>query len=165
MTGGANIPTKRHFGGCCRELGSEPREDGRDEPGHENVFFKLAQGNATSYQWQQPVNAVACEGYLGKPFAKIPSEMELKKQKQECGAIVIGFLKNLAKQIKSGTPVTIAVPAWLRENRKYERLEILDEIINHLVNSDYPYLDKIFKETVSGLTAIDHTYTTNHKLM
>jgi hypothetical protein len=54
--------------------------------------------------------------------------MELKEQKQECGAIVLGFLKNLAGQIKPDTPVTIAIPAWLRENGEYERLDLLDEI-------------------------------------
>ena len=54
--------------------------------------------------------------------------MELKEQKQECGAIVIGFLKNLVSQIESGTPVMIAVPAWLRDNGTYSRLEIIDLI-------------------------------------
>ena len=41
---------------------------------------------------------------------------------------MLGFLKNLAGQIKSGVPVVIAVPAWLRENGQYSRLNILDEI-------------------------------------
>ena len=54
--------------------------------------------------------------------------MELKEQKQECGSIVLGFLKNLAGQIKKDTPVTIAIPAWLRENNQYERLDLLDQI-------------------------------------
>ncbi|MDO5451765.1 MAG: DNA methyltransferase [Candidatus Saccharibacteria bacterium] len=92
--------------------------------------FKISQGDAASFQWEQPIDAVACEGYLGKPFSKTPTEMELKEQQQECGAIVVGFLKNLAKQIKSGTPVVIAVPAWLREDGTYERLENLDLIQN-----------------------------------
>ena len=90
--------------------------------------FQISVGDATSFTWQQPIDAVACEGYLGKPFSKIPTDMELKEQKQECGAIVLGFLKNLAKQIKKDTPVTIAAPAWLRENGEYERLDILDDI-------------------------------------
>ena len=90
--------------------------------------FDISQGDATSLKWQQPIDAVACEGYLGKPFSQIPSEMALKEQKQECGAIVGGFLKNLAGQIKSGIPVVMAVPAWLRPNGKYERLSIIDEI-------------------------------------
>ena len=91
--------------------------------------YEVGVGDATSFHWDQPIDAVACEGYLGKPFAKIPSEMELKEQKQECGAIVLGFLKNLADQVKASAPVTIAVPAWLRENKTYERLDILDLII------------------------------------
>ena len=87
-------------------------------------------GDATNFKWQQPINAVACEGYLGKPFSKIPTSIQLKEQKQECRAIVLGFLKNLSKQIEPNTPVTIAVPAWLREDNTYERLDIIDEIEN-----------------------------------
>ena len=93
-----------------------------------NQPFQVSQGDAISFCWEQPIDAVACEGYLGKPFSKVPSEVELKEQKQECKAIVVGFLRNLASQIKSGTPVVIAVPAWLRGNGEYERMQILDEI-------------------------------------
>ncbi len=96
-------------------------------------FFKFNDyivevGDATNYKWSKKIDAVACEGYLGKPFSKIPNEMELKKQKQECGSIVLGFLKNLAEQVEKNTPVVIAVPAWLRSGDSYERLDILDEI-------------------------------------
>ena len=90
--------------------------------------FKLEVGDATSHQWSEPINAVACEGYLGQPMSQIPSEMKLKEQQQECGSIVLGFLKNLSTQIESGTPVVIAAPAWLRTNGTYSRLKILDEI-------------------------------------
>lgn len=94
----------------------------------EKNHFQISKGDATSFQWEQPVTAVACEGYLGKPFSAIPTEMELKEQKQECQGIILGFLKNLAGQIRTDTPVVIAGPAWLREGGKYERLNILDEI-------------------------------------
>ena len=90
--------------------------------------FGLSQGDATDFRWEQPIDAVACEGYLGKPFSRIPTEMEVKEQKQECGAIVLGFLKNLVGQVKKGTPVVIAAPAWLRENGEYSRLDVLDKI-------------------------------------
>ena len=90
--------------------------------------FQVSLGDATSFTWSQPIDAVACEGYLGKPMSQVPSEMKLKEQKQECGVIILGFLKNLAGQVKPGTPVVIAMPAWLRENGQYSRLEILDEI-------------------------------------
>ena len=97
------------------------------DPLEKNTFW-ISQGDATSCQWQHQIDAVACEGYLGKPFSKIPTEMELKEQKQECAGIVLGFLKNLAGQVKAGTPVVIAMPAWLREDGHYERMDLLDEI-------------------------------------
>lgn len=92
--------------------------------------FKLEKGDAIEFQWSEKIDAVACEGYLGKPFTKIPSEMELKEQKQICGGIILRFLKNLSGQISKNTPVTIAIPAWLREDGTYLRLEIVDEIEN-----------------------------------
>ncbi|MBR3228748.1 hypothetical protein IKF67_00705 [Candidatus Saccharibacteria bacterium] len=90
--------------------------------------FRVEVGDATSFKWSKPIGAVACESYLGKPFTKAPSDIELKTQKQECQSIILGFLKNLAGQIKPKTPVVIAIPAWLREDGKYERLDILDYI-------------------------------------
>ena len=108
-------------------MSEEPRNDGRDEASPESTF-SLAVGDATSFNWAQPIDAVACEGYLGRPMSQPPVEIKLKTEKQECGAILMGFLKNLAKQIKSGTPVVIAAPAWLRPNGDYERLNLLDEI-------------------------------------
>lgn len=92
--------------------------------------FQATQGDATSYQWRPPIDAVACETYLGQPMSLPPAEIKLKQEKQNCKAIILGFLKNLAAQIDPGTPVTIAVPAWLRSNGAYERLNILDEIRN-----------------------------------
>lgn len=88
----------------------------------------VAQGDATTFRWQQPIDLVACETYLGQPMSLPPAEVKLKQEKQECGAIILGFLKNLAKQITEQTPVVIAVPAWLRPDGSYERLNILDEI-------------------------------------
>ena len=93
-----------------------------------NQQFQVSLGDATNFSWQRPIDAVACEGYLGRPFSRIPSEMELKEQKQICREIITGFLRNLANQIKSGTPVVIAAPAWLREDGGYSRLEVIDEI-------------------------------------
>ena len=90
--------------------------------------FSVSLGDATTFQWQSPIDAVACEGYLGKPMSMIPPEIKLKTEQQECSTIVLGFLKNLSTQIKPGTPVVMAVPAWRRENGSYSRLDILDEI-------------------------------------
>ena len=93
-------------------------------------IFSLSQGDATSFRWESPIDAVACEGYLGHPMSQIPPDIKLKAEKQECQAIILGFLKNLSTQIKSGVPVVIAAPAWLRPDGSYSRLEILDSIDN-----------------------------------
>lgn len=96
----------------------------------QNLDAVVVEGDATSYQWETPVDAVACEGYLGQPMSLPPVEVKLKQEKQECKAIILKFLQNLAEQIASGTPVVMAVPAWLRPNGHYERLNLLDEIDN-----------------------------------
>ncbi len=93
-----------------------------------SLKFEVAEGDAQNYTWQPPINAVACETYLGPPMSTPPVEIKLRQAKQDCKTIIVGFLKNLAEQIKSGTPVVIAVPAWLRPNGEYERLNLLDEI-------------------------------------
>lgn len=84
-------------------------------------------GDATNYEWQPPIDAVASETYLGPPMSEPPVEIKLKTVEQECRGIIVGFLKNLAKQIKKDTPVVIAVPAWLRPDGSYYRLRLLDE--------------------------------------
>ena len=95
----------------------------------EEELFQVQAGDAASFKWQPPIDAVACEGYLGQPMSQIPTEIKLKEQKQECSNIILGFLKNLADQIAPGTPIVIAIPAWLRKDGAYSRLEIIDNII------------------------------------
>lgn len=90
--------------------------------------FETSVGDATQFCWQGAIDAVACECYLGAPMSLPPAEIKLKEQKQECSSIILGFLKNLSSQITSGTPVTIAVPAWLRPDGHYYRMNLVDEI-------------------------------------
>ena len=87
-------------------------------------------GDATDFVWLKTseIGLVACECFLGSPMSKPPVEIKLKDEKQNCKRIILGFLKNLAKQIEDNTPVVIAVPAWLREDGSYLRLSIIDEI-------------------------------------
>ena len=108
-----------------KNLGWLTTETAKHRP--EKECFTVFVGDATSFKWDK-FDAVACEGYLGKPMSLPPAEIKLKAEKQECGTIVLGFLKNLGKQIKSNTPVVMAAPAWLRPNGEYSRLNLLDEI-------------------------------------
>lgn len=105
------------------------RNDGTRRSGFQgDIHLLITQGDATNYTWTQPIDAVACEVYLGQPMSNPPAEIKLKQEKQQCGSIILGFLKNLSKQIAAETSVTIAVPAWLRLDGTYERLNLLDEI-------------------------------------
>ncbi|MBQ3440908.1 hypothetical protein IJG27_01180 [Candidatus Saccharibacteria bacterium] len=116
--------------------------------------FLLSVGDATNFQWKN-IDAVACESYLGKPMSNTPSEIILKEQKQECGNIVLGFLKNLAPQIKKDTPVVIAIPAWLRENGSYSRLEILDQISDMRYNVNNKSREGLFYYREGQIVARD----------
>ena len=110
--------------------------------------YKVEQGDATTHTWSGKISAVACETYLGVPMSQPPVEIKLKEQKQECKSIILGFLRNISSQIDSGTPLAIAVPAWLRPDGHYERLKILDDLsdmgynvskLNHLSQADMLY--------------------------
>lgn len=73
----------------------------------------IEQGDATTHQWTASViSAVACETYLGQPFSAPPSPAKLTEVRGNCDHIISGFLKNIAKQLESGTPLCVAVPAW-----------------------------------------------------
>ena len=94
----------------------------------DQILNAISVGDATNFTWEGKIDAVAFEGYLGAPMSKPPVDIKLKTEKAKCKEIAIGFLKNITPQIKSGTPVVMALPAWLRENGKYAGLNILDEI-------------------------------------
>ncbi len=90
--------------------------------------IKLETGDATNHNWTEKIDAVASEIYLGPPMSLVPVDIKLRSAKEECGSILRDFLKNLSKQIESDTPVVLAIPAWLRSNGEYSRLNILDDI-------------------------------------
>ena len=92
------------------------------------ILDKLAVGDATTFQWEGQIDAVAFESYLGVPMSKPPVDIKFKTEKAKCREIALGFLKNITPLIKSGTPIVMAVPAWLRETGKYARMNVLDEI-------------------------------------
>ena len=94
----------------------------------DQILNAISVGDATSFTWEGEIDAVAFEGYLGAPMSKPPVDIKFKTEKAKCREIAMGFLKNITPQIKSGIPVVMALPAWLRENGKYAGLNILDEI-------------------------------------
>lgn len=95
---------------------------------HIKVNFKLHEGDAIDTKWQQPIDAVVGETYLGQPFSAPPSPSKLEEVKKVCDHIITEFLKNLGRQIKPGTPVCIAVPAWRDKEGRFTHLPLIATI-------------------------------------
>ena len=73
---------------------------------------RLSAGDSTSMLWEKPYDVVACEGYLGIPFAHMPSPDHLQEAIDGANTVMKGFLKNLAKQVAPGFRACVAMPAW-----------------------------------------------------
>lgn len=74
--------------------------------------YTLAEGDAMTAAWKQPIQAVVAETYLGQPFSAPPSSTKLTEVRGNCNHIIGEFLKNIGTQLKPGTPLVLAVPAW-----------------------------------------------------
>lgn len=88
----------------------------------------LHEGDAMDAQWQQPIDAVVAETYLGQPFSAPPSSAKLTEVRGNCNHIISSFLKNLSSQIKTGTPVVLAVPAWRDKEGSFSHLPLTQKI-------------------------------------
>lgn len=79
---------------------------------HLDLSATVHLGDAMTTAWQSPIDLVACETYLGQPFSAPPSPEKLASVVKNCNHIITSFLTNLAPQLKPGTPLAVAVPAW-----------------------------------------------------
>lgn len=93
----------------------------------EPKVINLEAGDARTHQWQQPIDHVVCETYLGKPLKMLPARAELDKIRRECSDLIKDFLTNLHNQTTSGTRCTIAIPAWFA-GRNFLHLPVIDQI-------------------------------------
>ncbi len=90
---------------------------------------KLERGDATSHQWKQPdVDIVACESYLGRPFTSQPASDILNQTMSECNLIIKKFLRNIHGQLKPGTRLCVAVPAWQVRPKQFKHLGLIDSL-------------------------------------
>ena len=84
----------------------------------------LQPGDATKTRWPKTIDAVVSETYLGQPFSAPPSDDKLNEVKKNCSRIILKFLQNLHAQIRSDTPICIAIPAWINKDDNLVRLQI-----------------------------------------
>ncbi len=91
---------------------------------------QLEAGDATTHEWKPAPDFVASEIYLGHPMSTPPAEIKFRAEKESAEALLTSFLKNLSGQIKSGTSIALAIPAWLRKDDEYKGLDIIDRLDN-----------------------------------
>lgn len=72
----------------------------------------LHEGDAMTTTWQQPIDLVVSETYLGQPFSAPPSPKKLEEVRGNVNHITTTFLKNIRPQLTAETPLCLAVPAW-----------------------------------------------------
>ncbi|MBI1856679.1 methyltransferase domain-containing protein [Candidatus Saccharibacteria bacterium] len=109
--------------------------------------FRVSIGDATQNEWVKPIDTVACETYLGRPFSAQPTADVLSGVIHDVNTIIKKFLKNLARQLSPGTRLCIAVPAWNTEKnfKHLPVLELIEELgytrtsFVHVSNADLVY--------------------------
>ncbi|MDB5169519.1 MAG: hypothetical protein JWO41_875 [Candidatus Saccharibacteria bacterium] len=89
---------------------------------------RLEQGDATHHTWQPPIDLVACETYLGRPFTSRPDPEILAQTVQDCNLIIKKFLKNIHGQLAAGARLCIALPAWQTHPHAFKHLPLLDSL-------------------------------------
>ena len=95
---------------------------------HVTPGVTLDVGDAMTYHWRTPVDAVACEAYLGQPFSAPPSPGKLTEVRGNCNHIISEFLRNIAPQLAPGTPLCVAVPAWRDSAGRFTHLPLVDSV-------------------------------------
>lgn len=90
-------------------------------------YVRIELGDARSHKWQKEISIVACETYLGQPYATLPPLDQLQKNINYVDGLHREFLVNLARQVPSGTRMCIAVPAW-RTKTGFVHLPTIDHL-------------------------------------
>lgn len=87
----------------------------------------VAVGDATTTTWP-PVSMVAAETYLGRPFTGAPTPEVLAQTVMDCNLIIKKFLKNIHDQLRPGTRLCLAIPAWQVKTGQFRHLPLVDQI-------------------------------------
>ncbi len=92
------------------------------------VCCRVEQGDATSHTWKEPIDIVAAETYLGRPFTRQPDAETLAQTVADCNLIIKKFLKNISPQLRKGTRLCLAVPAWQIKQNQFKHLPLIDQM-------------------------------------
>jgi tRNA (guanine10-N2)-dimethyltransferase len=112
------------------------------------VCCRLETGDATTHTWKTPIDFVAAETYLGRPFTSLPDAGTLAQTVTDCSLIIKKFLRNLDSQLQAGTRLCLAVPAWQIRPGQFKHLPLIDQMgdlgynrvsFEHVRNEEFLY--------------------------
>lgn len=92
-------------------------------------YYRLEVGDATKHYWEQRPDLVAAELYLGRPLNKLPDQQTLRQIISDCNQIIKKFMQNIHPQLKPGTRLCLAVPAWYTK-KGFQHLPLIDSLGN-----------------------------------
>ena len=90
--------------------------------------FNFEIADATTHHWQHNIDFVAAETYLGRPFTSRPSPEVLAQTAADCNLIIKKFMQNIHSQLRPGTRLCVAVPAWQTGKNVFKHLPLVDQI-------------------------------------
>lgn len=82
----------------------------------------------TAADFQEKIDLVVTESYLGPPVSRLPLPVVRDKNFYEIKALARGFFRSLAIFVSKGTPVVISFPFYREQHRFYFIPEIREEI-------------------------------------
>ncbi len=94
-------------------------------PRRTNQYTRIELGDACDHKWEKQISMVASETYLGSPISIMPNADKLQKLLEETNVLHKKMLQNLATQLKPGTRLCFAMPAW-RTQKGFVSLPTLD---------------------------------------
>lgn len=89
---------------------------------------RVEAGDAVEHAWQEPIDAVIAETYLGQPFSAPPSADNLDKVVRVVDTILTKFLSNIHDQMRPGSPLCLAVPAWRSSTGWFTYLPVIKKL-------------------------------------
>jgi tRNA G10 N-methylase Trm11 len=97
-----------------------------------DIWYDLQVVDATTVKLESkhavPIQHIACETYLGRPFTTKPNPEILTKTVGEVNLILKKFLQNINTQLDSGTRLCLGVPAWQISSNQFKHLPLIDQL-------------------------------------
>ncbi len=110
------------------EFSNENLEWLKKSHGLSAMSYQLSVADAISATLPDNFDTVATETYLGQPMVTLPDREKFERIVREVDQLHTSFLKNLHGQLKSGTRICLAVPAWRQPNGEFRHLPTLDHL-------------------------------------